>query len=276
MYKGTMKFGLHPSPKDNRDFLVCNFLEKQKIPDKFSIRDEMSPVISQGQEGSCAGQAGDGIKEYQEMVEYGSFHDFSSRFLYERAKKISGHKEGTTLRAICKVLKDDGICYEEEWPYIPNSVGEPKPTALETAYQYRIESFGRITSLDELKESIFSLGAVLIGIEVFKGMISEDCKKTGIVPEPTCFQRPLGGHALVACGYDDNMSYWKNPGGVIVKNSWGKKYGDEGFNFLSYNFIKKHMIDAYSLVDVKIDDHIKTVMDLAKYDRDNVWRRGLA
>ena len=276
-----MKFGLYPSPQDDRDFLVTTFLEVAKgktPPDSFDLRDEMSPVISQGQEGSCAGQAGDGIKEYQEMVEYGTFQDFSSRFLYELAKKDSGHKEGTTLRAICRTLKKYGICLEEEWPYVPNEVGEMKNTAFTTALNYRIKSFARVRTISQLKESLINFGPVLIGIKVFKGMIGKECKKTGVVPDPGCFERmrSLGGHALIMCGYDDNMTYWKKPGGIIVKNSWGTKYGDNGYNYISYSYINSNMLDAYSLVDMTVEDrHIKTVSDLSSFDRDLVWKRGL-
>ena len=38
----------------------------------------------------------------------------------------------------------------------------------------------------------------------------------------------LGGHYIIIVGYDDNQSCW------ICKNSWGRKWGDDGFFNISY------------------------------------------
>jgi len=55
--------------------------------------------------------------------------------------------------------------------------------------------------------------------------------KTGLVPVPKLYENFLGGHAVMACGYDDSINCF------IVRNSWGIEWGDEGYFYLPYEFI---------------------------------------
>ena len=41
----------------------------------------------------------------------------------------------------------------------------------------------------------------------------------------------LGGHAVVAVGYDDFKAC------LIVRNSWGPSWGDKGYFYLPYDYI---------------------------------------
>ena len=40
------------------------------------------------------------------------------------------------------------------------------------------------------------------------------------------------GHAMLLCGYDDNIGAYK------VMNSWGENWGEKGFFWIDYNFFK--------------------------------------
>lgn len=44
----------------------------------------------------------------------------------------------------------------------------------------------------------------------------------------------LGGHAVLICGYDQV--------GVYIQNSWGKKWGSQGFAVLPWNLVKEQLI----------------------------------
>ena len=45
-------------------------------------------------------------------------------------------------------------------------------------------------------------------------------------------REPEGSHAVVAVGYDDKRQC------IIVLNSWGSIWGNGGYFFMPYNFIK--------------------------------------
>jgi C1A family cysteine protease len=90
--------------------------------------------------------------------------------------------------------------------------------------------------------SLATKGPVVLGIQVFKGMLKT---KTGIVPMPKKGERSLGGHAIAACGYDDEKEL------VKFKNSWSEKWGDKGYGYLPYEFVERYMMDAWSSVDIE-------------------------
>jgi len=273
-----MKFGLYKSKLDTRDILMHSFLKDITLPNKFTRRAEMPPVLNQGNEGSCAGHSATMMKEYQEQKDHKKFIRLSPRFVYELAKKKSGHSEGTTLRAIVDTLKNEGICEEEYWEYVPGKPGEYKSNAYKNALKYTISAYARILNLKELKQAIYqdypNGGAVMIGVKVYKGMVGESSKKTGVVPNPGCLERmnSLGGHAITACGWNDNSTYFKNDGHILAEGSWGKDFGDNGYHYLSYSYIKNNMLDAMSTIDIDTPDiDIIRLQDLTRYHEDELW-----
>ncbi len=268
-------FGLRKSPLDERDFLMRSFLDDKPLPPKFDLTDEMTKVRSQGNEGACVGFAmAVGVKERQELVDYGHYVVLSPRYLYELAKKISGHKEGTTLRAVVQVAKNMGVCEESFWPYIAKDPSGRKAGADKNAGKHKIKTYARIANLDELKRAIVDpkVGAVIIGVKVYNGMVSAQAKETGVTPNPSCWNRKvLGGHAITACGYNDDSPYYKKDGHIKCKGSWGEEYGDKGYHYLSYKYIKANMLDAFSSIDIVGSAHIAKVIDLNLVERNASW-----
>jgi len=279
-----MKFGLFKSPYDSRDWLIKSFLKYEGLPIRGGVLSkEMTPVRSQGNEGSCVSFAlVAGIMEYlNNVLDYPEHKDLirlSTRFLYEESKKLSGHPEGTTLKAGVTIGKSLGTCLERYWPYIPNEVNNPHPKAYENALKFRLKSFARITNIEELKGALNNpkIKLVLAGVEVFKGMVSEQAKSNGVVTNPSCWDRmkKLGNHGICINYYDDTYSFWRNPGGVQFKNSWGKEsWGQQGYGYLSYDYLKSHMIDAFAVMDINDPNayEIATVGMLPEEDRKKLW-----
>jgi len=170
-----------------------------------------------------------------------------------------------------------GVPKEESWPYTPNEVGKPKDNAYDNAKQFKIKAYARITNLTALKYAIVdekTMGA-MIGVMVYRGMVGDKCKETGICPNPGCLEKfkALGGHALWAVGYDDDSPYFKNDGHVKVKNSWGDNFGQNGYMFLSYKYITNQMIDAFSSVDIITGEHyyIRKLAYMPPNERKTAW-----
>jgi len=56
--------------------------------------------------------------------------------------------------------------------------------------------------------------------------------KNYVVPDPDeSTEQSLGGHALVAYGYDDEKQLFS------ICNSWSEKFGDHGVCYMSYKYI---------------------------------------
>ena len=243
---------------DDRDYVMRAYLPVVKLPKKVDYTRKMSPVRDQGKEAACVGFAvASGMKEYQEFLDYQKLVILSPRFVYNEARKIDGSpsQEGTTLRASMQVLEKFGVCEEKFWPYAFDQKNTPKKGAKTNARKFRVKAYARILNLNDLRLSLFSKGPVVLGVEVFSGMIQT---KTGIVPLPKKGEASLGGHAIAAVGYDDGKKLIK------FKNSWSVKWGQNGYGFLPYAYIERYMVDAWSSVDID-DPHPLTLASVMSY-----------
>ncbi len=55
--------------------------------------------------------------------------------------------------------------------------------------------------------------------------------KTGVLNMPTSAEQVVGGHAVMAVGYDDVAQRF------IVRNSWGAKWGMKGYFTMPYAYL---------------------------------------
>ena len=77
----------------------------------------------------------------------------------------------------------------------------------------------------------------------------------GKIPYPCRGERILGGHAVVAVGFNDEIEI-KNmicrsetTGALLIRNSWGTGWGDRGYGWLPYEYVLKGLaIDWWSLL----------------------------
>jgi C1A family cysteine protease len=79
---------------------------------------------------------------------------------------------------------------------------------------------------------------------------------TGKIPYPTTGEKIVGGHAVVAVGYDDNLKIKNNitgateyKGALLIRNSWGTGWGSNGYGWLPYEYVLKGLaIDWWSMI----------------------------
>jgi len=62
--------------------------------------------------------------------------------------------------------------------------------------------------------------------------MSQQVAKTGIAKMPKPNERVVGGHAVLAVGYDDAKKCF------IVRNSWGTDWGIRGYFMLPYGYLE--------------------------------------
>lgn len=82
-----------------------------------------------------------------------------------------------------------------------------------------------------MKQTLATGYPFVFGFSVYESFESHTVAKTGIVPMPNKTEHLLGGHAVMAVGYDDNKQTF------IVRNSWGTTWGNQGYCYMPYDYL---------------------------------------
>lgn len=246
VYK-TYSLGCREDPRDLRDIPMALVLPPVPLPKAIDYTGNMSPVRDQGNEGTCVAFASVvGVKEYQDSKEYRKLIELSPRFLYNLCKKFDGSPDetGTYPRVAMKVLLNYGVCPENYWPYKPHQTDVPRKNSEIYAKKYRIKAYARLNGVAEMKRSLLVNGPFLAGVEVFESWFTKKVQNTGLIPVPKINEKQEGGHAICVVGFDDSRQLFK------FKNSWGGRWANKGYGYLSYDYIKRHCLDAWSATDL--------------------------
>ena len=238
---------------------------KAAVPASVDLREWCSPVEDQDKIGSCTAHAGVGMVEYFEKRAFGKHIDASRLFLYKVTRNML-HWTGDTgafLRTTMGALTVFGVPPEEYWPYkVTGFDKEPPAFCYAFAQNYQAISFYRLdppgaTSAQILKQIRSNLAAglpLMFGFTVYSSI--SQAASTGKIPYPTADEKVVGGHAVMAVGYDDSLKI-KNaePGGpetkgaVLLRNSWGTGWGSEGYGWLPYEYVLTGLAeDWWSLI----------------------------
>ena len=71
----------------------------------------------------------------------------------------------------------------------------------------------------------------VLGFSVYESFESPQVVRTGIAQMPAAGEQLLGGHAVLAVGYDDSAQRF------VVRNSWGAGWGMKGYFTLPYAYL---------------------------------------
>jgi C1A family cysteine protease len=238
---------------------------KVSLPTSVDLRAWCSPIENQGSLGSCTANAGVGIVEYFERRAFGKHIDASRLFLYKVTRNML-HWTGDTgafLRSTMGALALFGVPPEEYWPYVVADF-EKEPPAFcfafgqnyQTISYYRLDppSTAKDVLLNQIKTNLAAGLPSMFGFTVYSSYTQG--ATTGKIPYPTRGEKTVGGHAIVAVGYDDGMKIKNtNPGAaettgaLLFRNSWGTGWGSSGYGWLPYDYVLKGLaVDWWSLL----------------------------
>lgn len=233
---GKNRFGWIPDIPDHRDYLYGKVRKvPAKLPASTDLRLLCSKVEDQGNLGSCTGNALAGALEFLECKDQVSFIDFSRLFIYynERAIEHSIHSDsGAMIRDGIKTLAKQGVCSEDSWPYIISKFDQkPSQKCYSEASKHKINSYHRILTLEEMRACLAEGFPFVFGFTVYESFESQQVAKTGVVNMPKKSEAAVGGHAVLAVGYNDSKKRF------IVRNSWGTDWGMKGYFTIPYKYI---------------------------------------
>jgi len=213
--------------------------------DSIDYMADMQPVRNQEDEGSNVGFAVAAAVEYQIKKSMGKDVIISPRYLYYFARKDGGLDvkldSGANIRDAIKVVTTRGAVPEEAWPYRPGEFNSSPPKGIEEAEHYRLTQSFQLTTVDQIKSALLEHGPLVCGVSVYESIYDPKVTQTGVIPDPATKESVIAGLAFCFVGYDDNKKLFK------FKHSWGSKWGDHGYGYVSYAYVRKSQGEAWAI-----------------------------
>lgn len=181
---------------------------------------------------------------------HGFAHGFSDHlsvehlFFHAVRRTVNGDpNKAVGLQAICSAVDRDGQAMESGWPYLsklPANIAEwvPPPTA---APVYKKPAQLKNYTFDEVCANLDCGHPLVLAMSITENF----CKggDNGVVAYSKNDQK-ADYHAVVAVGHTihDGKKL------IRIRNSWGEKWGDKGYIWLTEDYISSHLVRAIEIV----------------------------
>lgn len=230
------EYGWIPDLPDKRDWVYGAVVRKPaKLPPRVDLRATCSLVEDQGELGSCTAQALAGALEFLERKNRKTWEDRSRLFIYYNSRVVIGtarEDSGAMLRDGIKTLVKQGACGEDLWPYaIGRFRSRPPAKCYRDGLEHQVTGYFRIAGVDGMRRCLAEGFPFVFGFMVYESFETEKVARTGVAPMPGKRETALGGHAVMAVGYDDRARRF------LVRNSWGVKWGLDGCFTMPYAYL---------------------------------------
>jgi papain like protease len=221
------------------------------IPPTKNLRESWWEINDQGSTGSCVGWAvGDSVLRWM-LVKAGRLRTnelLSTRFIWMASKETDEfltqpttfiEEDGTSLKAALDVTRKYGAVLDDVLPF---KTGQLYPNPAKTFYalaaKLKISSYFNLgNNLGNWRTWLATKGPILTRLDVDATWDSAT-QNNGIldVYQPNTAR---GGHAVALVGYTTTS--------FIVRNSWGKSWGDKGFGYASWSYAQAAFTEAYGV-----------------------------
>lgn len=183
-------------------------------------KDIITNVKNQGQCGSCWSFSATGAIEAVHALSTGNLLNISEQELIDCSDTYGNQGcNGGSMDNAFKYVIDNGLCSENEYPYMGES-GE-------------CQTCKSVVNISDYKDVIPNDEGILkkvvhqqpVSVAIQANLPSFQAYKSGIYSDPSCGKQLDHGVLIVGYGHDlfHNMDYW------IVKNSWGPHWGEKGY-----------------------------------------------
>lgn len=227
--------------------LTKNLDRLKKLPEFVDWREYCEGVDDQSNCNTSAANACVGLLQYYERRATGRIIEPSRLFVYKTARRLlncSGDN-GASLRATWKAIVRFGTASERIWPFEPRNLdAEPDAFAYSFDNQFSSIRYVRLDSVGNTgDETLRSVKAFLAAgfASVLGFPVNDSIRQYPDIDFPSMSNAVIGGQAVMAVGYDDKRRYRSEKGALLIKNSWGEAWGEAGYGWLPYDYVRKQL-----------------------------------
>lgn len=185
--------------------------KSEKLPDSYSYKRILPNVLNQGSDPICVPCSLSTFLNWRENIKNSVKTDNEIDYfeIYD-SKKSNG--EGMTFKEAFSFLRHKGVS---------SDVGKLK-----------IGEYALVKSVLHLKQAIIANGPCFGALPVYNYEDDFWNKYSG--------DKLLGYHAIAIVGYTQK--------GFIIRNSWGRGFGDNGYSIISYEDMNK-FVEVWTIID---------------------------
>lgn len=204
-------------------------------------RAAQTPVRNQGRRKTCSVFAVTAAHEWM----CGDAPDLSVEFALWRAKQRDKNAgEATWPRVVLEAIHEDGQVLDEMWPY-GNPAYPAKPPVPARRAPRRMAGAWRVLgppNPDVIRETLIGGEAVVLEVR-FVVDAWQAAAGEGIV-DAAASAPTFGGHAILAVGVEGDADGVTR---IVIKNSWGDRWGNGGYGYLTESYLASFGRIAYAL-----------------------------
>jgi C1A family cysteine protease len=232
--------------------------ESKTAPASVDLRESWWDIGDQEDTGSCVGWAStDALYRWHGVKAKRIAQDdhLSVRFTWMGSKEIDDYRdrptgfleqEGTTLKSALDMARKYGIIPDDMLPFKPSTMSKADPDAfyakaaefkISSYYSLRKKSSAWPTVVTKWQNWLANGGPILTALGVDDTWDNAESNHGNLDEYHPDTVR--GGHAVAIVGYTKDR--------FIVRNSWGKSWGDKGFGFASHDYARDAFQEAYGI-----------------------------
>lgn len=228
---------------DNQDEVKLfeeNYQPRPVTVESIDMRPLFSPVRDQGQLGACTVFAMTGVYEFLLKKLGKPQSDLSEHFVYYNVSTIENGvvvDDGSSIYDVAQSMSQKGICLEHLCRY-NGTLERPSEDAYAEAQNHLLKQVKNVVVTSDTKANHNAITSalaegypVIISLKLFESFGSG---MRGFVPRPSADEKRMGthgNHCMVICGFSNEEKVY------IVRNSWGRNFGDSGYCYIPYSYI---------------------------------------
>ena len=231
-------------------------LESKSLPTSVNLVNKYQcPIFDQQTLGSCTANSISAAFSYEYHYQHNILYIPSRLFIYYNERVLEGTvstDSGASLSDGVSVIEKLGTCPETIWPYDISQYAVKPPEICYTDGLKEIATLCKPVSptLNDIKRGLSEGHPIIFGMQVPSYLENISSNGFFVPTADNNNQEILGGHAIVFCAYNDDLEYAGIKGFLTVRNSWGTAWGDKGYFYMPYDFLKTGYVSDLWMIEL--------------------------